>query len=191
MRVSAPEASEQPGGAAESGSGPRPDASPQSTLVRSPTLVTLAIFVLVAAVVGGIVYAVIRGTSSSTNTAQSVAAATISDLNSVNYNQICSLAAPGQTAKCSSDLKQLTIQHVRYMNLSVGTVTTSGPRAVFVIVGRVCVGSTGRCLSNQNKNVGKGHTFDQLYASAIGTINSSPFLLPLIRQDGHWYVTGF
>ena len=168
-----------------------PDTPNRSSLVRNPVLVTVAILVLVIAVVGGGIYAVFGGTTSATGSTTSVASATLADLNSGNYGQICTLAPPGQTSKCASDLKQLTIQHIKYTSLTVGTITTSGNRAVFVIIGRVCVGSSGRCLSNRNRNVGKGHTFDQLYASAIGTTNSSPFLLPLIRQNGHWYVTGF
>ena len=188
----APEATEQAGGVPDAGPATLPDGPKRSSFVRNPALVTVAILVLVIAVVGGGIYAVFGGTTSATSSTGSVASATLADLGSGNYDQTCTtLALPGQTSKCASDLKQLTLQHVTYTNLAVGTITTSGNRAVFVIIGRVCVGSTGRCLSNQNRNVDTGHTFNQLYASAIGTTNSSPFLLPLIRQSGHWYVTGF
>jgi len=90
-------------------------------------------------------------------------------------------------------VKELTADRVKYTDLAVGAVTVDGNRAVFAMTGSVCVGTSGRCFSNRDANLGKdkGQTFDQMYAIATGTTNGSPFLLPIVLRGGRWYVTGF
>jgi hypothetical protein len=159
--------------------------------VRNTAFVTAVVAVLLIAAVGGGVYAVFGGSSSSTNSARSVASATVTDLSGGNYERICTLAAPSQAFKCASDLKELTIAQVKYTDLALGAVTVDGDRAVFVVTGTVCVGANRRCLSNHDADLDRRLAFNQVYAAAIGTKNASPFLLAIVFQDGHWYVTGF
>jgi hypothetical protein len=153
--------------------------------------VLIAAAAIVLCVVGGLLYVELTGSSSSS--AQSVASTMVADLQQGNFSQICVLVPPAQQVKCQSDVSQLSVQHATYKNLVLGTVTVNGDQALFAMVGGVCVGTSGQCFSNSDPNMGMsaGQTFEQAHAQAVSATSSTPFIVPLVKQNGTWYVTGF
>jgi hypothetical protein len=153
--------------------------------------VVLAVAAVAILAVVGVTLSIALGGSSSTSP-QSVAATAATDLRSGNYAQLCTLAPPAQGQRCRNDMNQISTHDIAYKPVSLGKVTVSGDRALFVLTGSVCEGS-GQCLSNNDASAAtdKGKTFNQVYAAAIGPSSSSPFILPMVEQGGSWYVTGF
>jgi hypothetical protein len=123
---------------------------------------------------------------------QAVASKVAADLQNRNDAEICQLAAAGEAAKCQTQLVQAAGHRVIYEGLGVGNVTQSGNRAIAVLTGTVCDDS-GSCLSNRDATAGldNGHTFDQVWTASIGPSSSSRWTMPLVEQNGTWYVTGF
>jgi hypothetical protein len=122
---------------------------------------------------------------------QAIASKVAADLQSGNDVQICELAISTEVAKCHSELVQAAGHRVVYEGLGVGKVTERGNRAIVVLTGTVCDDS-GSCLSNKDANAAfdGGHTFDQVWSAAIGQSASSVWTMPLVEQNGAWYVTG-
>jgi hypothetical protein len=170
---------------------PQPSAPSQSAkkpFIQKPAvLIAVAIVLCVA---GGLLYVALTGSSSSS--AQSVASTVVADLEQGNFSQMCVLATPAEQVKCNSALSQLSVQHVTYKNLALGTVTVNGDEALLEMTGSVCDGS-GQCTSNSDPNVAMsaGQTFEQAYAQAVSTSSPTPFSIPLVKQNGKWYITGF
>ena len=175
---------------------PRP--TPQPSVPSSPAkkrfiqkpAVLIAAAAIVLCVVGGLLYVELTGSSSSS--AQSVASTMVADLQQGNFSQICVLVPPAQQVKCQSDVGQLSVQHATFKNLALGTVTVNGDQALLEMTGSVCVGS-GQCISNSDPNVAisGGKNFEQAYTQAVSASSSTPFIVPLVKQNGKWYVTGF
>lgn len=147
--------------------------------------------ILVVVLVGAMLF-VVFGKSSNSNGAHAIASAMAADLNSGNYQQVCLLAVPNQQAACKANLASALSQGVRFINISLGTVTVNGTQALFVLTGTFC-DSTSKCLSNSDPNAAtdSGQTFAQVYASALSTTASNPFIAPLVEENGKWYLTGF
>jgi hypothetical protein len=152
------------------------------TIVRSVVLVLLA----------GMAIRVVWDVFLAAPSPQPTASAVVSDLQTGSFSQVCTLALPTQVSKCDGDLWPLAAHNVRYQSLTLGTVTARGNRALFVMTGSVCVGPT-QCFVNHDPNaaLGSGMTFDQQYALAVSSSLSNPMFVPLVEQDGKWYVTGF
>ena len=114
------------------------------------------------------------------------------DMAAGRYVNLCSLALPDQDAKCINDMGAIPSGIIVYSDLTLGSVVASGDQAIATLIGSACV-KQARCWSNhQSDLVGRqGQSFGQLYASAMGSAPSSPFILPLVQQDGRWYITGF
>jgi zinc-ribbon domain len=166
-----------------------PSSSATKRFIQKPA-VLIAAAVIILCVAGGLLYVALTGSSSSS--AQSVASTMVADLQQGNFSQICVLALPAQQVKCNTALSQLSVQHVMYKNLALGTVTVNGDQALLEMTGSVCVGS-GQCISNSDPNlaISDGKTFEQAYAQAVSASSSTPFIIPLVKQNGKWYVTGF
>ena len=166
-----------------------PSSSATKRFIQKPA-VLIAAAVIVLCVAGGLLYVELAGSSSSS--AQSVASTMVSDLQQGNFSQICVLVPPAQQVKCQSDVSQLSVQHATFKNLALGTVTVNGDQALLEMTGSVCVGA-GQCISNSDPNVAisDGKNFEQAYTQAVSANSSTPFIVPLVRQNGKWYVTGF
>lgn len=183
---------------------PGPSANPPTGVAQSPSprteasggkrpaLLVVGVVILLA-LIGGALYVGLAGSPSSdaNSSAPAAASAVANDLRSGDFTQVCSLAPDAQRSKCRNDLRSLSAGSVSY-KVAVGNVIVSGNRALLVMTGTVCLG-TGQCLSNHDVNAAmtSGQTFDQAYAVAAGNNSSSPFIVPLVQQDGKWYVTGF
>src|ERR1035437_6884063 len=156
-----------------------PSSSATKRFIQKPA-VLIAAAVIILCVAGGLLYVAFAGSSSSS--AQSVASTMVSDLQQGNFSQICVLVPPAQQVKCQSDVSQLSVQHVTFKNLALGTVTVNGDQALFETTGSVCVGS-GQCTSNSDPNVAMrdGKTFEQAYAQAVSASSSTPFIGPLVK----------
>jgi len=163
--------------------------APTRSWITKPVVLVGAAIVVLAVV--GVTLSVALGGSSS-DTPQSVASAMTTDLRSGDYSHLCMLAPSAQGQRCRNDMSLIMAHDIAYKQVSLGKVTVSGDRALFVLTGSVCEGS-GQCLSNNDADAAtdKGRTFDQVYANAVGPTSSSPFIVPMVEQDGSWYVTGF
>ena len=110
-----------------------PSSSATKRLIQKPA-VLIAAAVIVLGVAGGLLlHAGLTGSSSSS--AQSVASTVVDDLQQGNFSQICALATPAEQVKCNSALSQMSVQHVTYKNLALGTVTVNGDQALFDMTG--------------------------------------------------------
>ena len=168
---------------------PAPSNSATKRFIQKPA-VLIAAAVIILCVAGGLLYVELTGSSSSS--AQSVASTEVADLQQGNFSQICVLALPAQQVTCQSAMSQLSVQQVTYTNLALGTVSVNGDHALVAVTGSVCVGS-GQCISNSDPNVAisDGQTFEQAYAQAVSASPSNAWSMPLVKQSGKWYVTGF
>ena len=179
------------GGSADHG---EPQSPPEARSVRvGSSSRPHRIWLLAAAVVAGALgawfgLARLQAPSDITRTASAAAA----DMEAGRYVGLCTLALTDQDAKCVRDLGAIPPGAIVYTNLELGSVVTSGNQALATLTGDACV-AHARCWSNHESDlVGEqGKSFRGLYASALGSAPSSPFVLPLIEQGGRWYVTGF
>lgn len=156
--------------------------------INKPVFLVVAT-VVVLVVIGGVRH--IAPTASSSNSVQSTASGVVADLQSGNIAEICTLASTTEQPRCNSALDSPSTISITYKNLVVSTVKVNGDRALVVTTGRMCLG-TGQCVSNSDFNavMGSERTFNEKYANALGSSVSNPFIIPLVREDGKWYVTG-
>ncbi len=122
----------------------------------------------VSLVVGGVVLIAIIGavivlTGSSSNGAQSTAAAAVADLQTGDWSKLCTLVEPSQQADCNEALKLQTAS-VSYPKVALATVSTNGDQATATIS---CAGAT--------------------YCARFAGANSSA---QLVRLNGTWYLAG-
>ena len=111
-----------------------------------------------------IIGAVIVLTGSSSNGAQSTAAAAVADLQTGDWSKLCTLVEPSQQANCDEALKLQTAS-VSYPKVALATVSTNGDQAT--AYNQLC----------------RRNLFTRTFAGA----NSSA---QLVRLNGTWYLAG-
>ena len=111
-----------------------------------------------------IIGAVIVLTGSSSNGAQSTAAAAVADLQTGDWSKLCTLVEPSQQANCDEALKLQTAS-VSYPKVALATVSTNGDQA-----------TAYNQLCRRN-----------LFARTFAGANSSA---QLVRLNGTWYLAG-
>jgi hypothetical protein len=138
-------------------------------------------------IVGAVAYGM-RGSSADPN---KVAGDITSDFNSGQYQSICTLAEPSEASKCRTEAAGAGLTGIKF-HVTPGSVATSGNEGLFAMTGTAC-GSQG-CVTNTKglSALEGGKSFSQEYTFASNPNTSNNFwVVPLVEQNGKWYLTGF
>jgi hypothetical protein len=145
--------------------------------------------VIIAAVIVVLLIGYFGVHKSSSSGPTPVASAYISDFQNAQYKQLCGLVEPSQRAQCTGTFAQVKPGMLVFKNIVLGQTVTSGSQALVGVTGSICAG--GKCQTSTDANpIPAGETFQQAFATAIGTSGNS-LDVALVEQSGKWFVQLF